>query len=122
MKPKRAAAALAMVLLPAPEGPSMATEKCLSILTPLMQRICGDERRRPGYLQIISARVGVQVQHLARKVQAGHELGLHSARDSPPVVATPPEVTMASAIGLGPDMATGKCFKSDASAGPLLLV
>ena len=44
------------------------------------QRICGDKGRRPGYLQIIPARIRVEVQHLAGEIQTRHELRLHRAR------------------------------------------
>ena len=75
----------------------------------------GQTAGRPRDLQIKAAGVGVDVEHLAREVQAAAVffdsmvLGLTSRTDTPPVV------TMASAIGRLPEISTGKHLSTRSS-------
>ena len=81
--PNSLAMRLAIVLFPAPEGPSMAMLLCFTYRFPLTKRRGADPGGMaggPGDLKIESAGIGVHVQDLTGKEKSLTQLGGHGLR------------------------------------------
>ena len=72
------------------------------MLSLLSRTLSGKMSGRERYLQIESARVGIDIYNFARKIQTVYELISE--------VFTPPEVTTASSIGRKSVTVTVKCL------------